>query len=97
MNKDLTDITIRIRGLRTEAEAVEQWPAILGRLGRVRDGIRRRRPEHRRSAAADVAADWCYREIRDAPATEAMRADALEVLADIQAVGGPRRASPARP
>jgi hypothetical protein len=86
---ELVDVTTLRLGFRSQAEASSEWPSLLGRLGRIRDGIGRRRPEQRRSPALDASADWLHRTLRDAPITDEVRSEALEVLTTIKAMVGP--------
>jgi hypothetical protein len=89
LHDELVDVTTLILGLRSEAEAVTEWPSILGRLGRIRDAIGRRRPEQRRSPALGASADWLHQTLLDAPIADEARAEALEVLATIKAMARP--------
>jgi hypothetical protein len=89
LHDELVDVTTRILGLRSEAEAAREWPTILGRFGRITDAIGRRRPEQRRSPALRASAEWLHRSLRDAPIADEARAEALEVLATIKAMVGP--------
>jgi hypothetical protein len=89
LHDELVDVTTLILGLRSEAEASREWPSILGRLRRLRDGIGRRRPEQRRSPALGASADWLHRALMDAPIADELRAEALEVLTTIKAMVGP--------
>jgi hypothetical protein len=86
---ELVDVTTLILGLCSEAEASREWPSILGRLRRLRDGIGRRPPAQRRSPALDASAYWLYRALMDAPIADELRAEALEVLTTIEAMVGP--------
>jgi hypothetical protein len=89
LHDELVDVTTLILGLRSEAEAVREWPSILGRLGRIRDAIGLRRPERRRSLTLRASANWLHRSLIEAPIAEEARAEALEVFTTIKAMVSP--------
>ena len=89
LRDELVDGTTLILGLRSEAEAAREWPSILGRLGRITDGVGRREPARRRSPRIDSAADWLHRSLRDAPLDEDLRAEAVVLIDRIKAMVGP--------
>jgi hypothetical protein len=89
LRDELVDVTTLILGLRSEAEAAREWPSILGRLGRIRDEIGRRRPERRRSLTLRDSANWLHRSLMEAPIAEEARAEALEVFTTVKAMVGP--------
>jgi hypothetical protein len=84
LHDELVDLTTLILGLRSEAEALREWPSILGRLGRIAGAVGRRAP--RRSPRIEDAADWLHRSLRDAPIDEDLRAGAEALIGRIKAM-----------
>jgi hypothetical protein len=89
LHDELVDLTTLILGLRSEAEAMREWPSILGRLSRIADMVGRRQPARRRSPRIDSAADWLHRSLRDARIEEDLRAQAEVLIGRIKAMVGP--------
>jgi hypothetical protein len=89
LHDELVDVTTLILGLRSEAEAVREWPSILGRLGRIADAVGRRAPAPRPSPRIEAAADWLDRSLRDAPIDEELRAGTEALIGRIRAMVGP--------
>jgi hypothetical protein len=89
LHDEPVDLTTLILGLRSEAEALREWPSILGRLGRIAGAVGRRAPAPRRSPRIESAADWLHRSLRDAPIDEDLRAGAEALIGRIKAMVGP--------
>jgi hypothetical protein len=89
LHDELVDVTARILGLPSEAEALGEWAAVLGRLARIADAVGRREPARRRSPRIDAAVDWLRRSLHDAPITEEVRAVAEGLIGRIKPIGGP--------
>jgi hypothetical protein len=89
LHDELVDVTGRILGLPSEAEALGEWAAVLGRLARIADAVGRREPVRRRSPRIDGAVDWLRRSLHDAPITEEVRAVAEGHIGRIKAIAGP--------
>src|SRR5262249_52910945 len=89
LHDELVEVTTRILGLRSEAEAPREWPSIVGRLCRIADAVGRREPARRRSPQIDAAADWLHRSLRDAPIDEDLRAEAEVLIGRIKAMASP--------
>jgi hypothetical protein len=85
----MTDLAIRIQGMRDADQAAKEWPAILGALGRVRDGVKRLRPNRRRNPSVDHGCDWLHRTLMDAPIAEGLRAEAAAIVAEVKKLVGP--------
>jgi hypothetical protein len=89
LHDELADVTARILGLPPEAEALGEWAAVLGRLGRIADAVGRRGPAPGRSPRIEAAVDWLRRSLHDAPITEEVRAMAEAFIGRIRAMVGP--------
>ena len=89
LHDELVDVTARILGLPSEAEALAEWAAVLGRPGRIADAVGRRAPARRPSPRTEAAVDWLRRSLHDAPITVEVRAVAEGLIGRIKAIAGP--------
>jgi hypothetical protein len=89
LHDELVDVTVRILVLPSEAEALGEWAAVLGRLGRIGDAVGRRAPTRRRSPRIDGAVNWLRRSLHDAPITVEVRAVAEGLIGRIKPIGSP--------
>jgi len=78
---------MRIRGLRTAAEAAAEWPSIMAELAGALVAAKKRGPGRRRPQL-DAEADWLRRSLYDVPLTDWMRADAEAIVAELKRLAG---------